>query len=323
MGDVPDDWIGVYSGGAATAPTDWKQYKWYKIKGEKGDTGDPATLVSAEVTYQVSDSGTILPSGEWSTTIPVVAQGKYLWTRIVQRFNTGDPVTAYTIARMGMDGLGSVSSVCGISPNAEGNVALTASDVDALADTGGDLTGELRMNGQPITGLNDPVGETEAARKGYVDKMLPKAGGTMTGAIAMGGNKITGLGTPTDERDAVPKSYAANKRSVSITSQASISVGATHTLNESIIGKQPVFASLAYVPAVGIVSGSAGNRTILFCNISNVGEGLYVNMASFSVSDDGLTLTLGFTKRMKVTASGASLENDLSLVFGNVMIINA
>lgn len=175
MGDVPDAWRGEYNGNLATAPTDWKQYKWYKMKGEKGDTGDPATLVSAEVTYQVSDSGTILPSGEWSTTIPVVAQGKYLWTRIVQRFNTGDPVTAYTISRMGMDGLGSVSSVCGISPDAEGNVALTASAVGALADTGGDLTGELRMNGQPITGLNDPVGETEAARKGYVDGAVRKA----------------------------------------------------------------------------------------------------------------------------------------------------
>ena len=31
------------------------------------------------------------------------------------------------------------------------------------------MTGEIRMNGQPISGLNDPTEATQAARKGYVD----------------------------------------------------------------------------------------------------------------------------------------------------------
>ena len=73
MGDVPDDWRGEYNGPLAEAPTDWKQYKWFKHKGEQGDTGSPATLVSTEIVYQSSDSGTIIPSGAWSTSIPVVA----------------------------------------------------------------------------------------------------------------------------------------------------------------------------------------------------------------------------------------------------------
>ena len=55
MGDIPDDWIGIYSGNASTAPTDWKQYQWFKHKGEKGDTGSPATLASKSVTYQVGE----------------------------------------------------------------------------------------------------------------------------------------------------------------------------------------------------------------------------------------------------------------------------
>ena len=50
MGDLPDDWIGIYSGNASTAPTGWQQYKWFKHKGEKGDTGSPATLSSKSVT---------------------------------------------------------------------------------------------------------------------------------------------------------------------------------------------------------------------------------------------------------------------------------
>ena len=169
MGDIPDNWIGIYSGNSSTAPTDWKQYQWFKHKGEKGDTGIPATLVTRSVTYQVSDSGTIIPSGSWGSSIPVVSQGKYLWTKTEIRFNTGEPIVSYSVARMGMDGTGAVSSVAGVSPDATGNVTLTAADVGALAVSGGDMTGEVRMNGQPISGLNDPTEATQAARKGYVD----------------------------------------------------------------------------------------------------------------------------------------------------------
>lgn len=208
MGDLPDDWIGIYYGNASTAPTDWQQYQWFKHKGEKGDTGSPSTLVTKSVTYQVSDSGTIIPSGSWVSSIPVVPQGKYLWTKTELQFNTGDPIVSYSVARMGIDGSGSVSSVAGVSPDSDGNVALTAANVGALAVSGGGMTGGINMNGQPISGLNDPTEDTHAARKSYVDKMLPKTGGAMTGAINMGTNRITDLGTPTANTDAATKGYA-------------------------------------------------------------------------------------------------------------------
>ena len=186
MGDIPDDWRGEYNGPLSEAPTDWKQYKWYKIKGDQGNTGDPARLLSSSVAYMVSDSGTIVPSGSWVTDVPAVPQGKYLWTRVIQTYNTGSPVTSYSVARMGMDGSGAVSTVAGISPDAAGNVPLTAEnvgarpstwtptaeDVGALAVSGGDMEGPINMNGQPISGLNDPTEESQAARKGYVDSRI-------------------------------------------------------------------------------------------------------------------------------------------------------
>lgn len=175
MGDVPDKWIGFYWGNSSTAPTDWAQYKWYQFKGDKGDTGEPATLVSSEVRYQASDSGTIIPSGTWSSAVPVVAQGKYLWTRTTNNFNTGSSVVSYSVSRMGLDGSGSVSSVANISPDADGNVPLTAENVGALPKTGGNLTGELRMNGWPISGLNAPTANDHAANMGYVNAQVKKA----------------------------------------------------------------------------------------------------------------------------------------------------
>ena len=172
FGDVPDAWIGVYFGTASSAPTNWQQYRWYKFKGEKGDTGDPATLVSVTVTYQAGTSGTVVPSGSWTSSVPQVTQGQYLWTRIVQQFNSGSPITAYSVSRMGMDGLGSVVSVAGIAPNENGDVPLNAAAIGALALTGGTMTGEMNMNGQKLTGLNDPTANSDAANKNYVDKAV-------------------------------------------------------------------------------------------------------------------------------------------------------
>ena len=129
MGDLPDAWLGFYAG--TTAPTSWKDYTWVRIKGDKGDKGDAATLTGQSTTYMVSDSGTIVPSGSWLSEIPNVPQGKYLWTRIVLTFNTGNPVTSYSVARMGLDGTGSVSAVNGKSPDSTGNVKLTAADITA------------------------------------------------------------------------------------------------------------------------------------------------------------------------------------------------
>jgi hypothetical protein len=175
FGDVADNWIGVYSGESATAPTDWTQYEWFQIKGEKGDTGEPATLNSSSVEYQTSDSGTVIPSGAWSASVPVVAQGKYMWTRTTNSFNTGKPVVSYSVSRMGIDGSGSVSSVAGISPNSDGDVSLKAEDVGALPSIGGDLTGELKMNGQSISGLNAPAANDHAANMGFVNEQMKKA----------------------------------------------------------------------------------------------------------------------------------------------------
>lgn len=178
FGVLPDNWMGVYSGNSATAPTDWTQYQWFEIKGEKGDIGNPALLTSQSVTYQASTSGNVIPSGNWQGSIPTVAQGAYLWTRIAMTFNSGTPIYAYSVSRMGIDGTGAVSTVCGVAPNSSGNVNLSASDVGALAASGGEVTGDIVVNGtidmrgHRITSLADPVEVFDAVHKSYADSAI-------------------------------------------------------------------------------------------------------------------------------------------------------
>lgn len=175
FGVLPDNWMGVYSGNSATAPTDWTKYQWFEIKGEKGDIGNPALLTSQSVTYQASTSGNVIPSGNWQGSIPTVAQGAYLWTRVAMTFNSGTPIYAYSVSRMGLDGTGAVSKVCGKEPNSNGNVELEAENVGALPSTGGLMTGNIVMNSHQIKALGAPTDSADAATKGYVDTALSNA----------------------------------------------------------------------------------------------------------------------------------------------------
>lgn len=52
MSNVPDNWMGVYSGTSSTAPTAYTSYSWFEIKGEKGDTGNGIESISL---YSSSD----------------------------------------------------------------------------------------------------------------------------------------------------------------------------------------------------------------------------------------------------------------------------
>jgi hypothetical protein len=166
MGDLPDAWMGVYSGTAAEAPDDWQQYTWYQIKGEKGDTGAAATVTGTTVEYMVSDSGTIVPSGSWSTTIPTVPQGKYLWTRVATTFNTGSPAISYSVTRMGIDGAGSVSSVNEKSPDESGNVSLSAEDIPTSG--GGSVQAALDDKQETLTaGENISISGSVIATKAF------------------------------------------------------------------------------------------------------------------------------------------------------------
>lgn len=135
MSDNPDNWIGIYSGTSSTAPTHYTDYTWYQYKGAKGDTGDASEITTQSVTYLESASGTVVPSGSWTQTVPTVTPGNFLWTRTILTFNDNTTVTAYSVSRYGIDGTGSVSSVNNVSPDANGNIALTATDLPTSNNT--------------------------------------------------------------------------------------------------------------------------------------------------------------------------------------------
>ncbi|WP_270463943.1 hypothetical protein [Holdemanella biformis] len=65
---------------------------------------DGRGVASTTVKYQASTSGTTVPTGTWSPTIPTVAQGSYLWTKTTTNYTSGTPTVGYSVARMGVNG---------------------------------------------------------------------------------------------------------------------------------------------------------------------------------------------------------------------------
>lgn len=92
---------------------------------------------------------------------------------------------------------------------------LAASLSGYLPLKGGTMSGQLNMDSNRIIGVADPVSDTDASNKSYVDSKLtglggsylPLSGGTLTGQLHMSSNRITNVATPTEENDAATKAY--------------------------------------------------------------------------------------------------------------------
>ena len=84
------------------------------LNGPKGDKGDPGKdgiagkngvgLRSTVITYAPSTSGTNAPSAGWTSTVPVISAGQYLWTKTTWNYTDNTSETGYSVARIGRDG---------------------------------------------------------------------------------------------------------------------------------------------------------------------------------------------------------------------------
>lgn len=74
------------------------------FKGATGQNGTSVTVSSTSVTYQVGTSGTTKPTGAWSTTVPNVPNGQFLWTKTVVTYSDGKSTEAYSVSYKGTNG---------------------------------------------------------------------------------------------------------------------------------------------------------------------------------------------------------------------------
>lgn len=70
-----------------------------------GTNGTNGTgIQTTTITYAGSTSGTTIPTSGWTSTIPTVAAGSYLWTKTIWTYTDNTSSTGYSVAMMGLKG---------------------------------------------------------------------------------------------------------------------------------------------------------------------------------------------------------------------------
>ena len=93
------------------------------VQGPKGDTGasgkdgvagkDGLGIKSTAIAYQLSSSGTTTPTGTWSTAVPALAKGQYLWTRTTLTYTDNSSEPVYSVSYVAKDGNNGSDGVAG------------------------------------------------------------------------------------------------------------------------------------------------------------------------------------------------------------------
>lgn len=73
-------------------------------QGIAGKDGTSVTITNKSITYQLSTSGTTIPTGTWQTTPQAISEGQYQWTKTSVTYSDGNKTESYSISYHGKNG---------------------------------------------------------------------------------------------------------------------------------------------------------------------------------------------------------------------------
>ena len=173
------------------------------VTGSKGSTGATGNGVkSSAVTYQAGSSGTDIPTGTWSSSIPSVDAGSYLWTKTVITYTNNSTTTSYSVGKMGNTGStgnGISSTAITYQAGSSGTTAPTGNWSSSIPETSASTpylwtrTIITYTNGSTTTSYNvgsTPEGAIDAANS-YTDSQIE----TVSSALEASDDVIVGTQT--------------------------------------------------------------------------------------------------------------------------------
>lgn len=92
-------YMGQYSDYTQEPSTDPSKYTWMRTTGQNG-----ASVKSTKTEWAINTSSVDEPTSGWSTAIPTLQKGKYLWTRTTWEYTDGTTSVAYTVNYIPVDG---------------------------------------------------------------------------------------------------------------------------------------------------------------------------------------------------------------------------
>uniref|UniRef100_UPI0035CC67F8 hypothetical protein n=1 Tax=Lactococcus lactis TaxID=1358 RepID=UPI0035CC67F8 len=103
--------------------------------GTNGIAGKDGTgIKTTTITYAGSTSGTTAPTSGWTSTVPTVAAGSYLWTKTLWTYTDNSFETGYSVAKMGNTGPAGPSGSNGDPGTSAINIDLSNKSYNFLAN---------------------------------------------------------------------------------------------------------------------------------------------------------------------------------------------
>ena len=155
-----------------------------------GTNGTSVSVKSTSVTYQVGDSGTTKPTGEWSSTIPDVSNGKYLWTKTVVIYTDNKSTEAYSVSYKGTNGSNGTS------------VSVSSTSVTYVKSTSGTTT--------PTSGWEASIPTVGQGEYLWTKTVVTYSDGKSTTSYSVSRNAVNG----TNGADAITMSITSSNGTV-------------------------------------------------------------------------------------------------------------
>jgi hypothetical protein len=200
------------------------------------------------------------------------------------------------------------------------------------------MAANLDIGSHRIVNLSDPVSNSDAATKAFVNSsiasLLSTAGGTMTGNLNMGGknitnvggldmasNKITSLATPTASTDAANKSYVDTTVSSVNTLYKLNDTAIEATLSYTASSAAAPTGSGPYIVVFAIPTQSVAPTTGIGYTVSGNSNSLY-NISATATASTVSSITLSYPTNPGAYGTGITTLTTSGLANGDILAWN-
>lgn len=137
-GEDVGDYIGQYVDFSEEDSSNVSDYKWSKIKGDKGSTGETGVGISSvKEMYYLSSSSTVLSGGTWVESYPGWENGKYIWTKSIITYSNSTSTETTPICVSGSEGQTGPAGADGTSVTIKGSYN-SVEELESAHPTGAD-----------------------------------------------------------------------------------------------------------------------------------------------------------------------------------------